>query len=75
VIARNRGSVPEVLEHGVTGFICETVEEAVAAAKAVGRLDRSAIRKTFERRFSSQRMAEDYLAIYRRLIEENPCPK
>ncbi len=67
VIAFNRGSVPEVIEDGVTGFIVESAAEAVAAVGRLGELDRAAIRARFEERFSAQRMAEDYLAIYRQL--------
>ncbi len=69
VIAWNRGSVPEVVEHGVTGFIVNSEEEAVAAIGQIGRLDRGLIRARFEQRFTAQRMAQDYLAIYRRLLQ------
>ncbi|HEX5034933.1 MAG TPA: glycosyltransferase family 4 protein [bacterium] len=75
VIARPRGSVPEILEQGRTGFLCESVEAAVQALDSVESLDRAAIRQTFENRFSAERMAGDYLSLYRRLIEEWPCPK
>ena len=67
VIAFGRGSVPEVVEHGVTGFIVETVAEAVAALAHVDELDRAVIRARFERRFSAARMARDYLQVYARL--------
>ena len=68
VIAFRGGSVPEVIEHGVTGFIVETVEEAIEATRAVSRLSRRACRAAFERRFSSPRMAADYTRIYEQLI-------
>jgi glycosyltransferase involved in cell wall biosynthesis len=68
VVAFRRGSVPEVIEDGRTGFIVETVDEAIAACARLDRLDRAAIRARFEQRWTSRRMAEDYLAIYRRLI-------
>ena len=68
VIAWNRGSVPEIVEHGVTGFIVETEAEAVAAVRRVGDLDRAHIRARFDARFTARRMAEDYVRIYRRLI-------
>jgi glycosyltransferase involved in cell wall biosynthesis len=74
VIAYSSGSVPEVLEEGVTGFLVDNVN---AAAEAVGRLseiDRSRCRHTFEERFSAQRMAHDYLAIYEKLIGGHPEP-
>jgi glycosyltransferase involved in cell wall biosynthesis len=68
VIAFPRGSVPEVLEHGLTGLIVDNVEEAVQAVHRVGRLDRRAIRCRFEARFTAERMARDYLALYQRLV-------
>jgi glycosyltransferase involved in cell wall biosynthesis len=64
VIAWRRGSVPEVVDHGVTGFIVETVEEAVAAVETVRSLDRKAVRKRFESRFSIERAARDYVRVY-----------
>jgi glycosyltransferase involved in cell wall biosynthesis len=67
VIAFNRGSVPEIIEHGVTGFIVEDEAQAVAAVGRVGRLPRGMVRRRFEIRFSAERMAEDYLGLYRRL--------
>jgi glycosyltransferase involved in cell wall biosynthesis len=67
VIAFNRGSVPEIIEHGVTGWIVEDEAEAVAAIRQVADLSRAEVRRRFERRFSAERMAEDYLALYRRL--------
>ena len=68
IIAYRRGSVPEVIEHGLTGFIVNTVEEAVAAAAQLHTLDRTAIRQRFEQRWTAYRMAEDYLALYEKLI-------
>lgn len=65
VIARRRGSVPEVVDDGVTGFIVETEAEAVEALRRLDRLDRATVRQVFERRFSARRMAEDYLKVYR----------
>jgi glycosyltransferase involved in cell wall biosynthesis len=64
VIAFPCGSVPEVLEEGVTGFIVESVEDATAAVGRLDALDRATIRATFERRFDIARVAEDYLAVY-----------
>src|SRR6266511_3663340 len=69
VIAFNRGSVPEIVEDGVTGFIVESESGAVAAAGELSWLSRPAIRKRFEARFTARRMAEDYLEVYRSLIE------
>jgi len=73
VIGWRRGAVPEVLDDGVTGRIVDSTEEAAAAVAQVARLDRRAIRDTFERRFSAAVMADGYLQLYRRLIER-PAP-
>jgi glycosyltransferase involved in cell wall biosynthesis len=69
VIAYRRGSVPEIIEEGVTGFIVHDLEEAVRAAKRIPTLDRWCCRQRFEERFSAARMARDYLASYQRLVE------
>ena len=68
VIAFNRGSVPEVVEDGVTGFIVEDETSAVAAVSRLGTLSRERVRQRFEERFTARRMAEDYLSVYRELI-------
>jgi len=68
VIAMRNGSVPEVIDEGLTGFIVEDEDQAVDAAKQLRSLDRSKIRETFEARFTARRMAEDYVSIYRGLI-------
>jgi glycosyltransferase involved in cell wall biosynthesis len=65
VIAFNLGSVPEVIEDGKTGFIVDDMDAAVAAVGRLGQLSRPAIRAAFEARFTAQRMAEDYLSLYR----------
>jgi glycosyltransferase involved in cell wall biosynthesis len=67
VIAFNRGSVPEIVEHGVTGMIVDDEASAVAAIPRVASMSRAAVRRSFEQRFTAERMAEDYLALYRRL--------
>jgi glycosyltransferase involved in cell wall biosynthesis len=69
IIAFNRGSVPEVVDDGLTGFIVADEEAAVAAAERLPRLSRQKIRKRFEERFTARRMAQDYLAVYRTLTE------
>ncbi|PHK94559.1 glycosyl transferase [Pseudoroseomonas rhizosphaerae] len=69
VIAMRRGSVPEVLENGLTGFIIENEDEAVAAVPRIAELDRARIRRRFEERFTARRMAEDYVSVYQQLIE------
>ena len=68
VIAFRCGSVPEVLDHGVSGFIVESVDEAVAAVPRALSLDRRIVRGSFEARFSVERMAADYLEVYERLL-------
>jgi glycosyltransferase involved in cell wall biosynthesis len=68
VIARPRGSVPEVLVDGETGLLAEGFDDLVRAAAAVDRLDRRACRAAAERCFSVEAMADRYEALYRRLI-------
>jgi glycosyltransferase involved in cell wall biosynthesis len=74
VIAYRRGSVPEVLEDGLTGLLVEDMEEAVAATAQVDQLDRCLIRARFEQRFTARRMAEDYVAAYRSLATIHELP-
>jgi glycosyltransferase involved in cell wall biosynthesis len=69
VIAYDYGSVPEVIDDGLTGFIVHNEAEAVAAVGKVHTLDRAAVRATFDRRFTSRRMAEDYLDVYETLAQ------
>lgn len=69
VVAYNRGSVSEIIEDGVTGFIVEDELSAVAAVGRLSQLDRGAIRGQFEARFTARRMALDYLAAYRSLMQ------
>jgi glycosyltransferase involved in cell wall biosynthesis len=71
VIAYRHGSVPEIMQHGVTGFIVSDQEEAVRAAQCVHELDRACCRKVFEERFTARRMVADYLALYRQLQIDN----
>jgi glycosyltransferase involved in cell wall biosynthesis len=75
VIARLHGAVPEVMEHGVTGYIIKDVDEAIRAVKNVSGLNRSLCREVFERRFTASRMAQDYLKIYEKLIERTSRKK
>src|SRR5579871_6133954 len=65
VVAFRRGSVAEVIDDGVTGFLVDTVEEAVEAVQRARGLDRAKVRERFDARFSIERVAEDYLDIYR----------
>lgn len=67
VLALRQGSVPEVVEHGVTGFICDSEDELVEAVRRLGELDRARCRAEAERRFSAGTMAEAYERVYARL--------
>ena len=71
VIAMNRGSVSEVMKHGGTGFVCETVDDAVAAVEEAQGLSRRACRAAFEKHFSASRMAADYVRVYQSLIDRS----
>src|ERR1700720_4429462 len=71
VIGFRNGSVPEIIDDGITGFIVDNEEQAVGAAKRLHQLDRARIRRVFEECFTARRMAENYLDIYRRLIARN----
>ena len=68
VIACNRGSMPELIDHGVTGFLVDSVEEAVAAIDRIGEIDRAACRAAVMERFTVDRMADAYLALYRSIL-------
>lgn len=67
VFAFRRGSVPEIIQHGVSGFIVDDVEGAVQAVAQIQTLSRAQVRQCFEEHFTAERMARDYLAIYRSL--------
>jgi glycosyltransferase involved in cell wall biosynthesis len=67
VIAFRRGSVPEVVDHGITGFVCDSVDDAVAAVARIPELSRARCRRVFEERFGAERMASEYVEVYRRL--------
>jgi glycosyltransferase involved in cell wall biosynthesis len=69
VIAFNRGSVPEVVEDGLTGFVVEDEMSAAVAVDRLPELSRDKVRRRFEERFTARRMAKDYLTAYRRLTE------
>ena len=72
VIAWNRGSVPEVIDHGVTGYIVDSEEEALAALSNIEQIDRRTVRAVFERRFAARTMARSYVDLYARLLQEPP---
>jgi len=75
VIAYRNGSVPEVMQDGVTGFIVDDQDEAVAAVEKIGQLNRALCRQVFEQRFSAKRMARDYITAYRQLIYKHHRPR
>lgn len=68
VIASRRGSMPELIEHGVTGFLVDSIEEAVAAIARLSEIDRSACRAAVAARFTVERMADRYLKLYRSIL-------
>jgi glycosyltransferase involved in cell wall biosynthesis len=70
VIAFRRGSVPEVVENGVTGYVVDTEEQALEAVKKIEKLDRARVRQTFASRFTAQRMAQEYVGCYRMLAAQ-----
>jgi glycosyltransferase involved in cell wall biosynthesis len=70
VIAFRSGSVPEVVDHGITGFVVSDEEEAIQAIGRLSKLDRRRVRAQFEKRFTSRRMAEEYLNHYAALAPE-----
>jgi glycosyltransferase involved in cell wall biosynthesis len=67
-IAWRAGSVPEVVDHGVTGWIVDSIAAAVDAVRRVHFLDRAAVRARFEKRFSAERMANDYVQLYEKIL-------
>jgi glycosyltransferase involved in cell wall biosynthesis len=69
VIAVERGSMPELIEHGVDGFLVDGIDAAVEAVAAAPKLDRRRVRRTIEDRFTDDRMVDDYIAVYQRALE------
>jgi glycosyltransferase involved in cell wall biosynthesis len=70
VVTRRRGSVPEVIDDGVTGFICDDERQMIEAVGRLNELDRATCRSVFDRRFTAERMARDYLRVYAALPSE-----
>jgi glycosyltransferase involved in cell wall biosynthesis len=68
VIAFRSGSVPEVIDEGVTGFVVDDEAQAVQAVKRLGELDRRCVRERFEERFTAGRMAADYVSHYQSVV-------
>jgi len=75
VIAWRNGSVPEVIEHGVTGFVVDSLDEAAEAVAKIDTIDRRACRAAFEARFDAARMAHRYVDVYRRLVDSARAPE
>ena len=69
VLAYRRGSIPEIIDDGVTGFVCENLGEMAEAVERLALIDRRRCRSAFEERFTADRMARDYVALYERIIE------
>ena len=75
VIAWRNGSVPEVISNGESGFIVDSVEEAVVAVKASAHLKRADVRRHFESRFTADHMASAYVHAYEALLQSGRTPK
>jgi glycosyltransferase involved in cell wall biosynthesis len=71
VIAHPRGSMSEIVRQGENGFLVGSVEEAVDAVHASGGMDRTAVRTSIEHRFDASRMVDEYLAVYRRVVQQH----
>ncbi len=68
VVAFNRGAAPEVVRHGITGYVVETVAEMAEAAQQVHQIDPNNCRRHVEENFNVSRLANDYLATYQRIL-------
>lgn len=68
VVAWKQGSVPEIIDHGITGFIVDSMEEALSAVNQLQGFDKRRVRQVFEDRFSAKRMAKDYVELYEEMI-------
>ena len=71
VVAYRRGSMPEVVDEGVTGYLAHDIESSVDAVRAAVRLDRSAVRTRAVARFGADRMVDDYLRTYEALLKSS----
>src|SRR5712675_1755867 len=74
VIAFRSGSVPEVIDDGITGFVVSGEAEAIQAVRRLGELDRQRVRRHFEKKFTARRMAEEYLRLYKMLASAKAAP-
>ena len=68
VLAYRQGSIPEIIDHGVTGYICDNIGEMAQAVAGLPLIDRKRCREVFEKRFTVERMANDYLNLYESLV-------
>ena len=71
VVGFPAGAAPEIVEHGVTGFLVDDVDGAAAALRRIGQIDRGACRRSVEQRFRDDRMVAEYVAVYRRLMRRH----
>ena len=75
VLAYRQGSIPEIIDHGVTGYVCDSINEMVQAVAGLPLIDRSRCREIFEKRFTVERMVKDYLDIYERMAAASHRPR
>ena len=75
VLAYRQGSIPEVIDHGVTGYICDNIAEMAQAVAGLPLIDRQRCRDVFEKRFTVERMAKDYLNLYESMVAAPPRPR
>lgn len=68
VTGSRRGAIPEIIEHGVTGFVCDTLDEMTQAIRHVSLLERTRCRQAFETRFTAERMAQEYVTVYGQIL-------
>jgi glycosyltransferase involved in cell wall biosynthesis len=69
VVARPRGSMPEIVRHEENGYLVESIEEAVVAVEAAGEIDRRRVRESVEERFTVERMVDQYIDVYQQLVD------
>ena len=74
VLAYRQGSIPEIIDHGVTGYVCDNISEMTQAVAGLSLIDRSRCREIFEKRFTVERMVKDYLALYERMADASQKP-
>jgi glycosyltransferase involved in cell wall biosynthesis len=71
VVAFRAGSVPEVIDEGVTGFVVDNLDDAILAASRVGEIDRRDCRRVFDTRYTTERMTQRYVEVYERLLRSS----